>query len=60
MDFTNQFKVPAFEIKARTLNIQKQLQQTDIDLREIEQLYRELEHQAERVREQSRWNQEAS
>jgi len=31
MDITNQFKVPASEIKSRTLNIQKELQQTDID-----------------------------
>jgi len=31
MNFTNQFKVPAFEIKARTLNIQKELQQSEID-----------------------------
>ena len=31
MDFTNQFKVPAAEIKNRTLNIQQELQQTDID-----------------------------
>ena len=31
MDITNQFKVPAAEIKARTLNIQKELQQSDID-----------------------------
>ena len=31
MDITNQFKVPASEIKARTLNIQKELQQSDID-----------------------------
>jgi Xaa-Pro aminopeptidase len=31
MDFTNQFKVPAPEIQNRTLNIQKELQQTDID-----------------------------
>ena len=31
MDITNQFKVPASEIKARTLKIQEELQQTDID-----------------------------
>jgi len=31
MDLINQFKVPAFEISLRTLNIQKQLQQSDID-----------------------------
>jgi len=31
MDITNQFKVPASEIKARMLNIQKELQQADID-----------------------------
>ena len=31
MDFTNQFKVPASEIKDRTLNIQKELRQTDIE-----------------------------
>ena len=31
MDFTNQFKVPAPEIKKRTLKVQKELQQTDID-----------------------------
>ncbi len=31
MDIANQFKVPAAEIKARTLNIQKELQQSDID-----------------------------
>lgn len=31
MDITNQFKVPAFEIKLRTLNIQKKLRQSDID-----------------------------
>ena len=31
MELTNQFKVPASEIKARTLNIQKELRQSDID-----------------------------
>jgi Xaa-Pro aminopeptidase len=31
MELINQFKVPAFEIKARTLNIQKELQQAGID-----------------------------
>lgn len=31
MEFTNQFKVPATEIKLRTLNIQKELQHSDID-----------------------------
>jgi len=31
MEFTNQFKVPAAEIKLRTLNIQKALRQSDID-----------------------------
>jgi Xaa-Pro aminopeptidase len=31
MDITNHFKVPASEIKARMLNIQKELQQADID-----------------------------
>ncbi len=31
MDITNQFKVPASEIKARTLKVQQELQQTDID-----------------------------
>jgi Xaa-Pro aminopeptidase len=30
MDFTNQFKVPAAEIRARTLNIQTELQQNNI------------------------------
>ena len=31
MELTNQFKVPASEIKTRTLNIQKQLRNADID-----------------------------
>jgi Xaa-Pro aminopeptidase len=31
MEPTNQFRVPAAEIKARTLNIQKELRQSDID-----------------------------
>ena len=31
MDLTNQFKVPASEIKSRTLNIQRELQQNQID-----------------------------
>ena len=31
MEFTNQFKVPASEIKARTLKVQQELQQTDLD-----------------------------
>jgi Xaa-Pro aminopeptidase len=30
MDFTNQFKIPAAEIRARTLNIQTELQQNNI------------------------------
>jgi len=31
MEFTNQFKVPAAEIKTRTLNVQKALRQSDIE-----------------------------
>ncbi len=31
MEFTNQFKVPTSEINARTLNIQKELQQNGIE-----------------------------